>query len=118
MSRIITLRSILLVSVSIFCFCLTSFAQAVGEVKGLIVDQQNARIAKGKILVKGKGFKKEFATDDSGEYTIKLPAGKYKISAKMDGFYQSKWKSLQVKGNQPAKLDFNLVGIRVDSEHP
>ncbi len=100
-------------------FVFESYAQiSAGKVKGLILDQINARIAKGKISIEGKRFKKIFIANDAGEYNFELPIGNYKISAKMDGFYQSNRKNLRVKLNKTIKLNFTLIGIGNDIDHP
>lgn len=111
---------VFLLLISIFgLFVIFSAAQtSIGKLKGFVLDQNSGRIVGGKIYIESKGFKKELIADENGAFEIELPAGKYKIQAKMGGFFPSKRKTVHIKSNQVIHFDFKLQGIRNDSRHP
>ena len=92
--------------------------QSTGSVRGIITDQGKGRIVNAKILAEKRGFRRTVMSDADGRYEIQLPDGIYEIRVKQDGFIPSKAERIQIKGNKILELDFVLIGVRNDTEHP
>jgi hypothetical protein len=66
--------------------------QAVGKLRGVVVDWQYARILGTKIVFESKSFKKVMFVDSEGAYEIGLPAGTYLVTATDEGFVPRRFK--------------------------
>jgi hypothetical protein len=64
----------------------SSTASAEGELKGVVLDINNSRVAGAKITVESKGAEFEALSNDEGAYKLKLPAGEYRLIIVADGF--------------------------------
>ena len=89
-----------------------------GRLSGLILDPGEARVVGAKIIIEGKGFRREAVSDDDGRYAIDLHVGKYKLRVELGGFYPSRKKAVRISLNADTKLDVTLKGIRNDESHP
>jgi len=60
-----------------------------GRVKGTVMDANGAviTIPRPSIIFEGKGELKRVAVNDSGDYEITLPAGVYRVTTEIPGFY-------------------------------
>lgn len=56
------------------------------ELKGVIVDWQDARIIDVSINIEGKNFRRSLVSDDNGEFKTLLPVGAYKLSVRHPHF--------------------------------
>jgi hypothetical protein len=56
------------------------------ELKGVIVDWQDARVSDASIIIEGKNFRHSLVADNIGEFRIALPVGTYKLSVKHPTF--------------------------------
>jgi len=61
-------------------------AQQEVELRGVIVDWQDARIIDASIIIEGKNFRRSLVADNIGEFRIALPVGTYKLSVKHPTF--------------------------------
>jgi hypothetical protein len=91
---------------------------ASGKLSGLILDPGEARVPGAKIIVEGKGFRREAVSADDGSYAIELPEGKYKVRVMLGGSYPSRKKTVRISSYVTTKLDVTLTGIRNDESHP
>ena len=66
------------------------------ELKGVIVDWQDARIIDVSIIIEGKNFRRSLVSDDKGEFRTLLPADTYKVSVKHPHFKTYVIKKLKV----------------------
>jgi hypothetical protein len=92
--------------------------QTLGGIKGLILDSNDARVAKAKIHIESKSGRQTLLANDQGEYSIDLPEGTYKLRADMAGFYPSKARKVRIVKSDFINMNFTLHGIRNDSRHP
>lgn len=81
-------------------------------VRGRILDQNKAAIAKANIVLvnEATGLRRETQTDDDGNYTIQnLPlTGKYKITIASSGFAAEEKSDIELKANEAASVDATL----------
>lgn len=94
------------------------FGQSVTTLNGFVTDKAKGTIAHAKIHVEKKGFRQTVMSEVDGKYELQLPDGVYKVRAERDGFTPSKLRRVRIKGNRIVGIDFVLVGIRNDAEHP
>lgn len=50
-----------------------------GELKGVVVDPNESRVAGALVIVENKRFRFETLTNDFGAFQLKVPAGKYEL---------------------------------------
>jgi hypothetical protein len=97
-SKIAHLRSLLVISIMVLGASTLllqgpqlGFAriQPMGRVKGTVMDTNGAviTIPRPSIIFEGKGELKRVAVNDSGDYEITLPAGVYRVTTEIPGFY-------------------------------
>ncbi len=60
--------------------------RALGELKGLVLDPNDARVAGAKITIENKKNRFELWSTDEGAFQIKLPAGEYQLKIESNGF--------------------------------
>ena len=89
-----------------------------GAIKGIVTDPGDSRVAYARIIIKSNRSKQIIRANDAGEYELILPRGKYIIYAEMDGFHKSKSKKTLLISNEFVYLNFVLIGIRNDIDHP
>jgi len=80
------------------------------ELKGVIVDWQDARIINVSIIIEGKDFRRSLVSDDNGEFRTLLPVDTYKVSVKHPLFKTHVIKKLKVSeaGNSPLKVQLKI----------
>lgn len=80
------------------------------ELKGVIVDWQDARIINVSVIIEGKDFRRSLVSDDNGEFRTLLPVGTYKVSVKHPVFKTYVIKKLKVSeaGNSPLKVQLRI----------
>jgi len=66
------------------------------ELKGMIVDWQDARIIDASIIIEGKNFRRSLVADNIGEFRIALPVGIYKLTVTHPTFKTYVIKKLKV----------------------
>jgi hypothetical protein len=64
----------------------SSSHDAEGTVRGVVVDWQNARVATTTIAIENKILRRRIVVNEIGEFEIRLPAGRYRITAEAPGF--------------------------------
>ena len=97
---------------------LTVRGQSNGGISGVVTDPGKGRIVKARIYIQKKGFRQTLVSDIDGKYEVKLPIGVYKIRVEQDGFVPSKTRRIQIKDEAKVEVDFVLIGIRNDTNHP
>ena len=78
------------------------------ELKGVIVDWQDARIINASISIEGKNLRRSLVSNDNGEFTIALPVGTYKVSVKHPVFKTYVIKKLKVSEAADSVLKVQL----------
>ena len=80
------------------------------ELKGVIVDWQDAVILNVSITIEGKNFSRSLVSDGNGEFRTLLPAGTYKVTVKQPAFKTYVIKKLKVSeaGNSPLKVQLKV----------
>jgi hypothetical protein len=96
----------------------SSSLTAGGKLSGLILDPGEARVVGARIIVEGKGFRREATSGDDGGYSLDLPEGRYKVRVMLGGFYPSRKKSVRIMRGAETKFNVTLKGIRNDESHP
>ncbi|HSE25723.1 MAG TPA: carboxypeptidase-like regulatory domain-containing protein [Pyrinomonadaceae bacterium] len=81
-------------------------AESEAQVKGVIVDWQDARIVNASIRIEAKNFRRDLNSDESGEFNVMLPIGTYRISVSHPVFKTFVIKKLTVSGS-------GMSGLRV-----
>lgn len=92
--------------------------QTVGGVKGTVTDPGKGLIVNARVYIENTGFQRTLISNDDGEYSCRLPDGEYRIRVKQDGFKPSKVKRIRIRSNRTVEVNFVLVGIVNDPEHP
>lgn len=93
--------------------------EAEGNLSGLVLDSNGARVARAKVVIESKKFTIETRSDAEGYYKTSLTKGKYTIRVpEGDGWHASGHKSIVIVPNSSVRHDFVLRGITVDAEHP
>ena len=73
-----------------------SVAQHEVELRGVVVDWQDARIIDASIIIEGKNFRRSLIVDNTGEFRIALPVGTYRVTVKHATFKTYVIKKLKV----------------------
>ena len=79
--------------------------QQPGEnLRGLIVDLMNARVARAKILIVSGSQKREVLSDEMGEFSVEVPAGAYQITIASPGFRVAKLRKIRVQSGRVKEI--------------
>lgn len=78
------------------------------ELKGVIVDWQDAVILDVSITIEGKNFSRSLVSDENGEFRTALPVGTYKLTVKHPVFKTYVIKKLKVPEATNSKLKVQL----------
>ena len=94
-----------------------------GGIKGGVTSPQGWLIPKATILLINRSSRQtiKVETDDTGEYTICLPAGMYDVVASAIGYKRAKRNSIQVDESSKATIDLVLTQngtVMSDRVHP
>ena len=83
-----------------------------GAVRGRVLDPQGRAVASARVSVEGPGASRTVETDAAGAFTVlELPAGRYRLEAKADGFAPRAYEALEVAVGQSYRLDVELGGV-------
>lgn len=101
---------------------LSLFGQPAGKIFGSVLDPNEARIPKARVIVENDQSKYKTLTNDSGEYEIDVPPGIYRITTEVVGYYPSRRAQVGVDSNSkiminiaPA-LEILSIGLTVTAE--
>jgi hypothetical protein len=83
------------------------------QLKGVIVDWQDARIVNASILIEAKSFRRELNSDQLGEFSTPLPIGTYRITVSHPVFKTSVIRKLKLFGS-----DIRLVKVMLKVKAP
>ena len=101
-----------IISITILFFmigCLSSAAQnKTGKIKGVLTDENGARIVNATITVKGGKFSRKFSPSYDGEFQIDVPEGKYKITVEAHAFVPFKRSKIRVAAGQTENLEIRM----------
>jgi hypothetical protein len=91
----------------------TAFAVAPrGSVRGRVLDPQGRPVPAARVSVEGPSSSRTVETDATGAFTVlELPAGRYRLEAKADGFAPRAYDALDVGVGQSYRLDVDLGGV-------
>jgi hypothetical protein len=104
-------------AVSLFLFmqsdainALSVVAEQEVELKGVILDWQDARIIDASIIIEGKNLRRSLESNNEGEFKISLPVGTYKLSVRHPVFKTYMIKKLKVSEatNSVLKVQLNI----------
>src|SRR5690349_1686783 len=84
--------------------CQTAFAQQEGTITGKVTGEKEA-LSGATITVSGKYSTQ---SDANGNYSIKVPAGTYAVTASYVGFASTDMKGVKVTANGSTVLDINM----------
>ena len=79
-----------------------------GRIKGVITDQWGAAIPDVTVVFESAGVRREVKSRDTGEFELVLPAGEYRVSSELGGFYPYNRKKLRVEAGKNKRLKVKL----------
>jgi hypothetical protein len=85
-----------------------------GRVAGVVLDVNNARVARATVTIESKGFSQEVITGDSGEFEANLPAGEYWFTVEANGFCKFEGDLLRVRPNTTEIMNVHLEVVVLD----
>ena len=85
-----------------------SVKQGIGKIKGLILDANDARVARAVVRIENAKFKREVKSGAEGNFEVELPAGLYRITVRADGFRKFEYSPFNVKPNASEILNIRL----------
>jgi hypothetical protein len=91
-------------------------ARATGEVRGTVIDMNDARVSRATITVEGDGLSRTVATSDDGTYKIELPLGTYRIKATRIGFFPGRRAPFRAVSSASIILNFTLIPCSIVNE--
>src|ERR1700752_4660161 len=91
-------------------------SEPLGKLSGLILDPENARVAKAKIIVERVGFRREVVAADDGSYEIDLPVNRYTVIATSDGFQPTREADVQIRSAGVTSLNM-IIKAGLIEEH-
>ena len=92
--------------------------QPAGKVMGTLLDVNEARIAHAKVKVESGKFKWEGESDEAGDFTVKLPAGVYRIYVQAAGFRPFESAFLRVKPKVTEMINIHLEVASMNNPIP
>ena len=81
---------------------------AAGRIMGTLLDVNDARVARAKIKVEGPSFHWEGESDEAGDFTVEVPAAKYRIYVRANGFRKFESAYLRVKSDVTEMVNIHL----------
>ena len=88
----ITFLTLLVLAVAVFAEHAGSPAYALdtqtSKIIGVILDENNARIAGAAIKIESASFNRQLRSSDEGKFEVELPAGEYRITVEQEGFHK------------------------------
>ena len=113
------MRSIILAfAFALIIFGFSTHGQSDGVIQGVVKDPNGGKIVKATVFVESNSDRWTLFTDDQGSYKARLPDGKYRVRAQMDGFSPSGIRRVKIRNGTNSEVSFTLKGIRNDSRHP
>lgn len=88
-------------------------AQTTGQVRGTVVDVNDARVAGATITVEGEGATRAVTTAEDGTYRIELPTGIYRIRVNSRGFCPARRAPFRVQPSTDVMLNFILTACPI-----
>ena len=82
--------------------------RAEGELKGLVLDPNGARIVGAKITVENKNYSFAIESNDEGAFRVKLPGGEYRLKIKRDGFKAYVKKRVRIEADKTETISVTL----------
>lgn len=86
-----------------------------GRVSGVVLDVNNARVAKARVTIKARNFSREVLTGEAGQFDVDLPAGEYYFTVEANGFCRFEGESLKIKSGAAEMINIHLEVSVMDS---
>jgi|SRR5215813_5940130 len=83
-------------------------AESKGQIKGVITDSRDVRVAKASILIEGNDVRREIASDESGNFSVAVPIGTYRLTVRHPTFRTYVIKDLKVSESGARILKIKL----------
>jgi hypothetical protein len=85
--------------------------RAEGNIKGLVLDPRNSRVAGAKITLENKSYRVEALSNDEGAFELKVPAGEYQLKVEGEGFEVYIKKRVRIKADKTETISV-AVAVR------
>jgi hypothetical protein len=82
--------------------------RAQGDLKGLVVDPKESRIAGAQIQVENKEHLFETRTSDEGAFQIRVPSGEYQLTIQSNGFKPFVKKRVRIEADKTENINVTL----------
>ena len=83
-----------------------------GKIQGVLLDINDARIVRAKIIIEDARHKHELKSGEEGDFEIQLPAGSYRIRVEANGFRKFEVSPFKVKANVTEMINIHMeVGV-------
>jgi hypothetical protein len=92
LARIVYVPTVITVLITLSYVAQASARQAIGKLKGEVVDANYARIVDATVTFESSAFRKVVRLNSEGAYEVELPAGTYSVQAAREGFYSRRFK--------------------------
>ena len=89
-----------------------------GRLSGVVLDVNDARVFDAKVTVRARNFTREVFTDETGQFTINLPAGEYSLTVQANGFCQFEGEALKIISSTTEMINVHLEVMDNDSRNP
>jgi len=83
------------------------------NLRGVIVDQMNARVARAKVLIVSGSNRRQVLSDEMGEFSVEVPPGAYKITIASPGFRVAKLSKIRVLSGTAKEIRVVLKVMQV-----
>jgi hypothetical protein len=90
-------------------------SEPAGELKGVLLDPNGARVVSGSIIIEGRNFRRELAPNEEGNFQAELPAGVYRVTVNSMGFRRFRRKNIKVESNPPTTMKITLSPVALSS---
>jgi hypothetical protein len=83
--------------------------RAEGELKGIVLDPNDARVAGAKITIENKRDRFELWSTDEGAFQLKLPVGEYQIKIESNGFKPYIKKRVRIEADKTETMSVTVT---------
>ena len=82
--------------------------RAEGELRGIVMDPQQARVPGARIRVENKSHSFEVETDEEGAFRLRLPGGDYNVRVEYHGFKAFNRKRVRIEADKTETISVTL----------
>lgn len=87
----------------------SSTAQATGQVRGAVIDTNEARVSGATVTIEGEGTTRTVSTAEDGTYQIEMPTGIYRIRVNNRGFCPARRAAFRMQPSTSTTINFTLI---------